>query len=85
MLDGTAWAAAEIVVFMLIATLIGLVIGWILGRWVLRSNIGGEYESKLEAAWDQVDAAETRLADLQAELDEAGKEELRPYVENAVK
>lgn len=71
MLDGTGWAAAEIVVFMLIATIIGLVIGWVLGRWVLRSNIGGEYEAELEAAWDQVSAAETRLADLQAELDES--------------
>ena len=69
MFDGTGWAAAEIVVFMLIATLVGLAIGWILGRWVQRANIGGEYESELEDARGHVQAAETRVGDLEAELD----------------
>jgi predicted flap endonuclease-1-like 5' DNA nuclease len=69
MFDGTGWAAAEIVVFMLIATLIGLAIGWILGRWVQRSNVGGDYQAEVEAAREQAAAADGRLADLQAELD----------------
>ncbi len=69
MFDGTGWAAAEIVVFMLIATLVGLAIGWILGRWVQRANIGGEYESELEDARSHVQTAEAKAGDLQADLE----------------
>ncbi len=69
MFDGTGWAAAEIVVFMLIATLVGLAIGWILGRWVQRANIGGEYESELEDARSHMQTAEARAGDLQADLE----------------
>jgi predicted flap endonuclease-1-like 5' DNA nuclease len=71
MFDGVGWAAGEIVVFMLIATLIGFAIAWIFGRWLQRGTIGDEYESELTAQRERSKHAEERLSASNADLDKA--------------
>lgn len=61
MFDGEAWAAGEIVVFMVIAGLIGFAIGWILGRWSQRGHIAADYEEKLAAERERASRVEDRL------------------------
>jgi predicted flap endonuclease-1-like 5' DNA nuclease len=71
MFDGVGWAAGEIVVFMLIATLIGFAIAWIFGRWLQRGTIGDEYESELTVQRERSKHAEERLSASNADLDKA--------------
>lgn len=71
MFDGVGWAAGEIVVFMVIATLIGLAIGWILGRWVQRSTIAGDFEGRINAEKSRADRAEKSAADSRKEIEKA--------------
>jgi len=61
MFDGEAWAAGEIVVFMVIAGLIGFALGWILGRWSQRGHIASEYEEQLAAERERASRVEDRL------------------------
>lgn len=69
MLDGVGWAAAEIVIFMLIATLIGLGIGWIFGRWLQKGTIAEGYEAELAAQRELTKKAESRLSESNKNLD----------------
>ena len=56
-------------VFMLIATSIGLAIGWIIGRWLLRGDDAGAFESQIDAERERADLAESAVADGRAELE----------------
>ena len=71
MFDGVGWAAAEIVVFMGIATVIGLAIGWIIGRWLLRGVITDGHQGDIDAERQRAERAEKANADGAAELEEA--------------
>jgi len=69
MTDGVAWAAAEIVVFMVAATLIGFAIGWILGRWLQQRTIGESYELELGNQEELARKAEYRLTEANKTID----------------
>ncbi|MDX2343638.1 MAG: hypothetical protein QNL12_07880 [Acidimicrobiia bacterium] len=70
MFDGVGWAAGEIVIFMLIATLIGLAIGWIFGRWLQKGTIATSYEAELAEQRELTKKAESRLGQSNKNLDE---------------
>jgi NADH-quinone oxidoreductase subunit E len=69
MLDGVGWAALEIVVFMVAATLIGFAIGWVFVGWLQRRSIAEEYESELSAQQELARKAEHRLSENNKSLD----------------
>lgn len=78
--DGVGWAAAEIVLFLVAATLIGLAVGWVLGRWLQARDITAAHEAGIAAqqelakkAEHRLTASNTRLDELQLELQ--GKEQ----------
>jgi predicted flap endonuclease-1-like 5' DNA nuclease len=71
MFDGVGWAAGEIVIFMIIAVLIGILIGWILFRWIGQTTIGEKFESDLAAERERTQRVEARLNDSSRDLDEA--------------
>lgn len=70
MFDGTGWAAAEIVVFMLAATLVGIAIGWVFGRWLQKNTIAETYEAELAAQAERTKKAEDRLSESNKSLDD---------------
>lgn len=74
MFDGVGWAAAEIVIFMLIATLIGLAIGWIFGRYLQKSTIAPGYEADLAAQRELTKKAESRVGESHKDLERANLE-----------
>ena len=74
MFDGVGWAAAEIVIFMLIATLIGLAIGWIFGRYLQKSTIAPGYEADLAAQRELTKKAESRVGESHKDLERASLE-----------
>ena len=76
MFDGVGWAAAEIVWFMIVATLIGFAIGWIFGRWLLRGVISEAYEVELDQQEELARKAEHRLIESNNTLDKL-QEQLR--------
>ncbi|MDJ0924242.1 MAG: hypothetical protein QNJ77_06730 [Acidimicrobiia bacterium] len=67
MFDGVGWAAGEIVVFMLIATLIGFALGWVFGRWLQKESLAADFESQLADESDRAEKA--KLAQLESEQD----------------
>lgn len=69
MFDGVGWAAGEIVVFMLIATLIGFAIGWIFGRWLQKDSIGEGFEADLATQHELARKAEMRLDESNKKLE----------------
>ena len=69
MLDGVGWAALEIVVFMVAATLVGFAIGWVFVGWLQRASIAKEYEAELAAQQELVRKAEYRLSESNKSLD----------------
>lgn len=69
MFDGVGWAAGEIVVFMLIATLIGFAIGWIFGRWLQKGTLAESYEAELSEQRELTKKAENRLSESNKNLD----------------
>jgi predicted flap endonuclease-1-like 5' DNA nuclease len=69
MLDGVGWAAAEIVWFMIVATLVGFAIGWIFGRWLQRAAIAEAYEAELVRQEELARKAEYRLVESNNTLD----------------
>jgi len=69
MLDGVGWAAAEIVWFMIVATLVGFAIGWIFGRWLQRAAIAEAYEAELVRQEELARKAEHRLVESNNTLD----------------
>ena len=69
MFDGVGWAAGEIVIFMVIATLIGLGIGWIVGRWLQRDTVAGDFDSQILAEKERADSAEKTIAAGRADLE----------------
>lgn len=71
MFDGEAWAAGEVVVFMLIAGLIGFALGWILGRWSQRGHIASDYEEQLAAERERARRVEDRLNQSSRDLEGA--------------
>jgi predicted flap endonuclease-1-like 5' DNA nuclease len=74
MFDGVGWAAAEIVIFMLIATLIGLTIGWIFGRYLQKGTIAPGYEADLAAQRELIKKAESRVGESHKDLERASLE-----------
>ncbi|MCP3997828.1 MAG: hypothetical protein GY722_22620 [bacterium] len=68
--DGVGWAATEIVVFLVIATLIGLAIGWVLGRWLQAREIAEAHETEVAAQQELARKAEHRLTGSNKRLDE---------------
>ena len=74
MFDGVGWAAAEIVVFMGIATVIGLSIGGIMGRWLLRGVITDGHQDDISAERQRAERAEKAGAEGVVELEEARRE-----------
>ena len=69
MLDGVEWAAAEIVFYMLLATLIGFAIAYVFIRWFQRGSIAEGYEAELAAQQEQTRRAEHRLVESHEALD----------------
>jgi predicted flap endonuclease-1-like 5' DNA nuclease len=69
MLDGVGWAAAEIVWFMIVATMVGFAIGWIFGRWLQRASIAEAYEAELVRQEELARKAEHRLVESNNTLD----------------
>lgn len=69
MLDGVQWAAAEIVFYMLLATLVGFAIAYVFIRWFQKSSIAEGYEAELAAKDEQARRAEHRLMESNSTLD----------------
>ncbi len=69
MFDGVGWAAGEIVVFMLIATLVGFAIGWIFGRWLQQGSMSAELDSMVAAERELTKDAEARLVVQSSDLE----------------
>ena len=69
MLDGVEWAAGEIILFMLLATLVGFAIAYIFIRWFQRGNIEAAYEAELTAQEELARKAEHRLTESNKTLD----------------
>ncbi len=69
MLDGVEWAAAEIVFYMLLATLIGFAIAYVFIRWFQRGSIAETYEAELAAQEELARKAEYRLTESNKTLD----------------
>lgn len=69
MFDGVGWAAAEIVSFMVLATLVGFAVAWILGRWLQRGSIAAAYKEELDAQEQLARKAEHRLIQSNQTLD----------------
>lgn len=69
MLDGVGWAALEIVVFMVAATLVGFAIGWVFVGWLQRGSIAAEYDAELAAQQELARKAEYRLSESNESLD----------------
>ncbi len=69
MLDGVEWAAAEIVFYMLLATLIGFAIAYVFIRWFQKESIAESFEADLAAQQELTRRAEYRLIDSNEELD----------------
>ncbi len=69
MTDGVGWAATEIVLFMVAATLVGLAIGWIFGRWLQKRTIAEGYVAELAAQEELARKAEHRLTESNKTLD----------------
>ncbi len=69
MLDGVEWAAAEIVFYMLLATLIGFAIAYVFIRWFQKGSIAESFEADLAAQQELTRRAEHRLMDSNEELD----------------
>ena len=65
MLDGLVWAAGEIVLFMLLATLLGFGIAFVFLRWVREDSTARRYETELSAQIARVRKAEHRLDERQ--------------------
>jgi predicted flap endonuclease-1-like 5' DNA nuclease len=81
MLDGVGWAAAEIVWFMIVATMVGSAIGWIFGRWLQRASIAEAYEDELLRQEELARKAEHRLVESNNTLDKLQRR-LRDESEN---
>lgn len=71
MLDGVAWAAGEIIVFMLASLLVGFAIGWILGRWLQKGSLLKGFNKQLAAERERTRKVEARLNDSRTTLDQA--------------
>ena len=69
MLDGVEWAAAEIVFYMLLATLIGFAIAYVFIRWFQKGSIAEGYEAELAAQQELTRRAENRLVESHEALD----------------
>ncbi len=69
MLDGVEWAAGEIILFMLAATLVGFAIAYIFIRWFQRGNIEAAYEAELTSQEELARKAEHRLTESNKTLD----------------
>lgn len=69
MLDGVEWAAAEIVFYMLLATLIGFAIAYVFIRWFQKDSIAETYEAELAAQEELARKAEYRLTESNKTLD----------------
>ncbi|MDJ0952223.1 MAG: hypothetical protein QNJ81_00965 [Acidimicrobiia bacterium] len=69
MLDGVEWAAGEIILFMLAATLVGFAIAYIFIRWFQRGDIEAAYEAELTAQEELARKAEHRLTESNKTLD----------------
>ncbi len=69
MLDGVEWAAGEIILFMVLATLVGFAIAYIFTRWFQRGNIEAAYEAELTAQEELARKAEHRLTESNKTLD----------------
>ena len=69
MTDGVGWAATEIVLFLIVATLIGFAIGWILGRWLQARQVTGANEAEIAAQRELARKAEHRLTDSNKQID----------------
>jgi uncharacterized protein YlxW (UPF0749 family) len=69
MLDGVEWAAAEIVFYMLLATLIGFAIAYVFIRWFQRGSIADSFEAELAAQQELARKAEYRLIESNDALD----------------
>lgn len=70
MIDGVGWAATEIVLFLVVATLIGLAIGWILGRWLQARDITETHEAEIAAQRELAKKAEHRLTASNRRIDQ---------------
>jgi len=69
MLDGVEWAAAEIVFYMLLATLIGFAIAYVFIRWFQTGSIADSFEAELAAQQELTRKAEHRLIESNESLD----------------
>ena len=69
MTDGVGWAAIEIVLFLVVATLIGFAAGWILGRWLQSRKVTGVHEAEIAAQQELAKKAEHRLTQSNIQID----------------
>ena len=69
MLDGVEWAAAEIIFYMLLATLVGFAIAYIFIRWFQKDSIAEAYEAEVAAKEELARKAEHRLIESHSTLD----------------
>ncbi|MDJ0663369.1 MAG: hypothetical protein QNJ75_02335 [Acidimicrobiia bacterium] len=69
MLDGVEWAAAEIVFYMLLATLVGFAIAYVFIRWFQKESFAESFEADLAAQQELTRRAEYRLIDSNEALD----------------
>lgn len=76
-MTGTGYAIAEIIVWMLVAALIGFVIGWLLRRWFLDrqgneqlAELEAEEETKRNALQSEIEDWKGKVAGLTSDLDQ---------------
>ncbi len=66
MIRGTTYAALEIIAWMVLAGAIGLLTGWLVGRWTRRRKLNASWQERLAAAGTTKKELEEELAETRA-------------------
>jgi len=68
-MQGTGYAIAEVIIFLIISAIIGFGIGWLLARWTQWAIVGVDFEEQLTAERDRTRQVEARLGERSRDLD----------------
>ncbi|HSF86942.1 MAG TPA: hypothetical protein VLG28_14965 [Acidimicrobiia bacterium] len=70
MIRGTGYAALEIFVWLIAAGVIGLLIGWLLGRWSVRRRLRAEWQARFDAEHGRAESLDAELSGLRSSSQE---------------